>query len=161
VSFFLCWPVLYTTAPIVQTARGVLVYICVSGPYGLYTAHRGPCIANYIPTLLGFEEYIGNYSPNIQQITPRLFPPNPNEHVLTKTLLLLWYIWKARNDQRFQRKTWSPLQVHQAAAAHFQWGGAPACSHNSATPTPHPSTQQGQTSLGSFSYSIAGFQMLY
>jgi hypothetical protein len=112
VSFFLCWPVLYTTAPIVQTARGVLVYICVSGPYGLYTAHRGPCIANYIPTLLGFEEYIGNYSPNIQQITPRLFPPNPNEHVLTKTLLLVWYIWKARNDQRFQRKTWSPLQVH-------------------------------------------------
>jgi hypothetical protein len=35
------------------------VYICVSGPYGLCTAHRGPCIANYIPTLLGLEEYTG------------------------------------------------------------------------------------------------------
>jgi hypothetical protein len=38
VSFFLCWPVLYTAAPVVQTAGlggGVLVYICVSDPYGL------------------------------------------------------------------------------------------------------------------------------
>jgi hypothetical protein len=43
---------------------GVLVYICVSDPYGLCTAHRGPCIANYIPTLLGLEEYTGNYFPN-------------------------------------------------------------------------------------------------
>jgi hypothetical protein len=59
VSFFLCWSVLYTAAPVVQTGGEgrVLVYICVSGPYGLSTAHRGPCIANYIPTLLGLEEY--------------------------------------------------------------------------------------------------------
>jgi hypothetical protein len=34
-SSFLCWPVLYTAAPVVQTAGGVLVYIYVSGPYGL------------------------------------------------------------------------------------------------------------------------------
>jgi hypothetical protein len=28
VSFFLCWPVLYTAAPVVQTAGGVSVYMC-------------------------------------------------------------------------------------------------------------------------------------
>jgi hypothetical protein len=42
----------------------LLVYICVSGPYGLCTAHRGPCIANSIyPTLLGLEEWTGNHFP--------------------------------------------------------------------------------------------------
>jgi hypothetical protein len=36
-SFFLCWPVLYTDAPVVQTAREgrLYVYICEWGPYGL------------------------------------------------------------------------------------------------------------------------------
>jgi hypothetical protein len=28
-------------------------------PYGLCTTHRGPCIANYITTLLGLKEYTG------------------------------------------------------------------------------------------------------
>ena len=32
----------------------------------------------------------------------------------------MWYIWKARNDNRFQRKTWTPMQVHNAVAAHIQ-----------------------------------------
>lgn len=31
----------------------------------------------------------------------------------------MWYIWKARNDARFQRRTWSPIQVHQAATTHI------------------------------------------
>jgi len=31
----------------------------------------------------------------------------------------MWYIWKARNDNRFQRKTWTPMQVHNAVAAHI------------------------------------------
>jgi hypothetical protein len=37
VSFCLCWSVLYTATPVVQTAGG-LVYICMSGPYGLVQA---------------------------------------------------------------------------------------------------------------------------
>jgi hypothetical protein len=45
VSFFLCWPVLYTAAPVVQTAGGggggvrVYVYTCECGPYDLCIAH--------------------------------------------------------------------------------------------------------------------------
>jgi ribonuclease HI len=34
-------------------------------------------------------------------------------------LFLLWYIWKARNDNRFQRKTWTTNQIKLAAAAHI------------------------------------------
>jgi hypothetical protein len=39
----------------------------------------------------------------------------------------LWYIWKARNDHRFHRKTWSFLQVLHAVSAHLHtnrlaWG---------------------------------------
>jgi hypothetical protein len=31
----------------------------------------------------------------------------------------MWYIWKARNNNCFQRKTWTPMQVCNAAAAHI------------------------------------------
>lgn len=31
----------------------------------------------------------------------------------------MWYIWKARNDYHFNRKQWTPAQVHHAAAAHM------------------------------------------
>jgi hypothetical protein len=41
VSFFLCWPVLYTAAPIVQTA-GVLEYMCIY----VSVAHMTLCIAH-------------------------------------------------------------------------------------------------------------------
>jgi hypothetical protein len=29
----------------------------------------------------------------------------------------MWYLWKARNDHRFHRKTWNPWQVHHVVAA--------------------------------------------
>lgn len=34
--------------------------------------------------------------------------------------MLLWYIWKARNDNRFNRKTWFILQVHLVARAELK-----------------------------------------
>lgn len=39
--------------------------------------------------------------------------------VFNTTLLILWYLWKARNDARFNQKIWTPSQVHQAAKAHI------------------------------------------
>jgi len=31
----------------------------------------------------------------------------------------MWYLWKARNDTRFQRKSWTPWQAHHVMAAHI------------------------------------------
>jgi hypothetical protein len=80
----------------------------------------------------------------VQHILPRILPPNSTDQNMTKTLLLLWYIWKARNDQCFQRKVWTSMQVHHAAQAHFNtnltaWSDqneAPI-SHISSTPSFH------------------------
>ena len=33
--------------------------------------------------------------------------------------LLTYYIWKAHNDNRFQRRTWTPHHIRQAATAHM------------------------------------------
>jgi hypothetical protein len=62
----------------------------------------------------------------VQNILSHILPPNSTDQTMTKTLLL-WYIWKARNDHRYQRKVWTPVQVHHAATAHFNtnltsWG---------------------------------------
>jgi hypothetical protein len=54
----------------------------------------------------------------IQHILPHFLPSNATDQTLTQ-ILLLWYIWKARNDQRFQRKVWTFMQVHYAAQSHF------------------------------------------
>lgn len=42
-----------------------------------------------------------------------------SDNTLTRILYTLWYIWKARNDYRFNRKQWTPQQVHHAAMAHM------------------------------------------
>jgi hypothetical protein len=55
----------------------------------------------------------------IQQILPHILPLTITDHNLIYTLLILWYIWKARNDHRFQRKVWSFMQVLHAAHSHF------------------------------------------
>lgn len=55
----------------------------------------------------------------IQLTLPCLITPSPTDEILCKTIFTLWYIWKARNDNRFQRKTWNPWQVHHAVAAHL------------------------------------------
>lgn len=43
-------------------------------------------------------------------------PPNVLFH---KILITLWYLWKTRNNHRFNRKTWTPWQVHHAVQAHI------------------------------------------
>jgi hypothetical protein len=53
-----------------------------------------------------FAHHIDPAADGIQPILPYLFPSNSNEQTITK-ILLLWYIWKVRNDQSFQRKIWT------------------------------------------------------
>ena len=53
----------------------------------------------------------------IQNILQIIINTNTDDTQLQAILILLWFIWKARNDKRFNNKTWSPIQVHGAAAA--------------------------------------------
>jgi len=55
----------------------------------------------------------------IQSSLSLMLTPNPSDDLMFKTLFFLWYIWKARNDCRFNRRTWTSLQIHQAAKAHM------------------------------------------
>lgn len=55
----------------------------------------------------------------IQLILQSFISNSTSDALFQKILFTLWYIWKARNDNRFQRKTWTPVQVHNAVAAHI------------------------------------------
>jgi hypothetical protein len=48
-----------------------------------------------------------------------MITPNPSDDLLFKTLFILWYIWKARNDNIINRRNWTSHQIHQAAKAHM------------------------------------------
>jgi hypothetical protein len=37
-----------------------------------------------------------------------------------KILNILWYLWKARNDKKFNNKCWTPRQVQHAANPDFK-----------------------------------------
>jgi hypothetical protein len=41
----------------------------------------------------------------IQLVLPTLITYIPTEEILCQILFLMWYIWKARNDNHFQRRT--------------------------------------------------------
>jgi len=59
----------------------------------------------------------------IQNTLSLIINDNTHDSLLCKTLYTLWYIWKARNDYHFNRKEWTPQQVHQAAQtymAHYE-----------------------------------------
>lgn len=43
----------------------------------------------------------------IQITLPTLLSTNPTDDLLCKSIFILRYIWKARNDNRFQRKNWT------------------------------------------------------
>ena len=78
-------------------------------PTEIWSTANPPLITNNIPA----EE------DGVQLSLPLLITPNPTDETLYKSLFLLWYIWKARNDNRFQRRTWTSSQIHQAANAHM------------------------------------------
>jgi len=48
-----------------------------------------------------------------------LLQHDTTKKALCNNMFLLWYIWKARNDKRFQRRTWTANQVQQATTAHM------------------------------------------
>lgn len=55
----------------------------------------------------------------VQLIIQSLISNTTSDTLFCKILITLWYIWKARNDKLFHQKSWTPIQVHNVAAAHF------------------------------------------
>lgn len=55
----------------------------------------------------------------VQVILQTVLPTSTSNQLFSKILITLWYLWKARNDNKFNRKTWSPWQVHHAVQAHI------------------------------------------
>jgi hypothetical protein len=69
------------------------------------------------------------------------------EHKLTLFLITAWYICRARNDLRFQRKQWTHHQILHAATSHLNALLTDTESTNLNTPqpqTPIPSQQHHQ-----------------
>nr|AAL68852.1 putative protein NP_196765.1 [Sorghum bicolor] len=73
----------------------------------VWSSANPPFLTNQIP-----EEDDG-----VQLSLSFFFQNDITDHDLCNKLFLLWYIWKARNDTRFQRKTWTANQIRLAAAA--------------------------------------------
>jgi len=44
-------------------------------------------------------------------------PLNLDDSKFVTFLATMWYIWKARNERKYQGKKWTPIQVHHAVAA--------------------------------------------
>jgi hypothetical protein len=58
-------------------------------------------------------------SDGVQLILQSFISNSMSDSLFQKILITTWYIWKARNDKRFQKNTWTPMQVHNAVAAHI------------------------------------------
>lgn len=53
----------------------------------------------------------------VQTQLTTILGPDASPAQIHKTVVTLWYIWKARNENRFDRKIWSVLQVKSASQA--------------------------------------------
>jgi ribonuclease HI len=95
-----------------------------------------------------FTHLIDPHLDGIQRILPHFLFLNATEQNMTQILLILCYIWKARNDQRFQRKVWTFLQALHAAQSHLEinsqaWGNDAHNTISSLLPTSPPTHFQG------------------
>jgi hypothetical protein len=55
----------------------------------------------------------------VQLILETILPASISNDLLHTIIATMWYLWKARNDNRFNRNTWTPWQVHHAVQAHL------------------------------------------
>jgi hypothetical protein len=53
----------------------------------------------------------------VYEILPILINQKTSDEQMQVPVTTLWYIWKARNDKRFNNKTWMVWQVHNAMTA--------------------------------------------
>jgi hypothetical protein len=56
----------------------------------------------------------------VQNILTTLITPQTTDDQLIKTLYVMWYLWKARNDKCYNNKDWNARQVLYTANADFE-----------------------------------------
>jgi len=56
----------------------------------------------------------------VQQCLAQIIGNRSSDEILVQVTAYLWFIWKARNDLRFRKRSWSVLQVHLAVNTHIQ-----------------------------------------
>jgi hypothetical protein len=56
----------------------------------------------------------------VQAILTTIITPHTTDDEMVKILYIIWYIWKAKNDKRFNNKNWTVWQIHHAAKADCQ-----------------------------------------
>ena len=64
-------------------------------------------------------DHLPHEEDGVQLILQTIISNSTTNLVFNKILITLWYLWKARNDNRFHRRNWNPWQVHHAVAAHI------------------------------------------
>jgi hypothetical protein len=56
----------------------------------------------------------------VQDSVSFILHPHISGELFQTILTTLWFIWRARNEQRFKQKTWTVWQVHHATAVEIQ-----------------------------------------
>jgi hypothetical protein len=56
----------------------------------------------------------------VQNILTTLITPQTNDDQLIKTLYIIWYLWKVRNDKCYNSKEWNARQVIYTTNADFE-----------------------------------------
>jgi len=55
----------------------------------------------------------------VQQCLTQIIDNRTSDEILIQITAYLWFIWKARNDLRFRKRSWSVLQVYLAVDAYI------------------------------------------
>jgi hypothetical protein len=72
----------------------------------------------------------------VQVILQSILPSSTPDNTFNKFFFILWYLWKARNDNRFNRRTWNPWQIHYVVQAHMATHSLASPQHQNANPAP-------------------------
>lgn len=67
------------------------------------------------------------------------------DDLLSELLISMRFIWKTRNDNCFQKKTWTPMEVHNATTVLLKWTNCThhRCIDDDPTMAPNPNQLQG------------------
>ena len=97
-----------------------------------------------------------NEEDGVQLILSVLITDSTENSLMQKILITMWYLWKARNDQRFGRKTWNTWQVHHAVAAFINTANSAISTHDEQDNPTQEAIHNSEAVTSSINASIPG-----